>query len=503
MTLPRILPASCTTFDFLTFRGRKIRQILNRVQLTAGNGIVVRDQNYRVLSVNKFFQHQFGLASTPRPGLQIEAYLNLEAAQAIALLDSEVLLTHQTSMILLPEGSSATNQRAIYRVTTTPVYSSKGALQGLISVFVDNSELVLAEKVSAAYQKRYNCLFESITTAAAVLRVGFTNTGVMDLRMLESNGPFKELIGSQEMPIHRSALEVWPSFRNSVLLGNIAKLMAGGPAIKHEIFSSIIGRRLSLDFSRFGDDAVLLLMHDVTELRQAEQHILDLNLKLRGSQYKQQKRIESLLDDANEFMSVCVEKIDESIAVLSELTGSLSNDDLKTTQRITRDVQDVSEKVLRYIGVGLLPTEIKLTDMNKLINDLYVEFRQAYPSVKFVENDLPQIVVPRDGLRSIFRNLLEYLVHELAGQPSDLEFQVGITSEALASWLWVEFRGVPFPACFDPVGDETAVIANWENERSLQLAAVRRILINHDYALWVSRIPEGGVRFLFRDQAYI
>lgn len=455
----------------------------------------MRDANYCVLLVNDSLLRSFGIEDRIQYGQPLSAYFKPDFTQLMQGLDEQVIQSKQAAVASLPEGAAVRNPHAAYRVTSTPVYDKYQVLEGVVSVIIDQSELHLAEQNAYAGQQRYRHLFDAMPMPASVMRVKFTQGGVIDIRMLECNQAFMELMGSHEAPFEKSALETWPSFRDNALLEQVAQLMAGGPSFLHETFSALFGRQLEITFRRFGEDVMLMFLHDITEQRQAEQHILSLTHQLRGTQAEQQRRTELLLQDANQFMSTVVDYLDESTAVLGLLAETAPSPANEQLGRVAVSIQELSERTLRYTGVGLLPMEVKLQDLQALMEELFQELRPLYPFITFEAVELPSLVISRDALLSVVRNIVEHVCN---GDPRSTPrtIIIRVVPKFMESGVCLEFHGFNLQRYFDAIGDEDEIEAGWDNFSSLHLAAVRRLLTYHGSALWLSRGPENSLRFI-------
>lgn len=486
-------------FKLLSNRMRLGRYLACQVLFPEGNGVIVRDRHAKVVLISDSLLRSFGLSTDVHYGHRLSHYFQPELAQVIESLDDQAVQTQQAVIVPLPGGMTlTTNSKSTYRVTTTPVFRQDGQFEGYVSVIIDQTELHLAEQAAFASQQRYRFLFDAVPMPAGLFRVSFTDDGAIDIRLVEGNQALTRMLGTHSLPFDRSALETWPMFRDSEMLTQVAKMMADGPGFTHEGFSALYGRQFELTFRRFGEGLMFIFSHDITELRQAEQHILTLTHQLHGTQADQQRRTEALLEDANQFMSAVVDQLDETTAVLGQITEDyLKPEQAGPFQRVVEGIQDVSEKMMRYTAAGLLPTDQKLHDLQELMEELFVTMRPQYPFITFQAIDLPRLVISRDALISVFRNLVEQ-VCQGDGRSQPRQVIVRVVPGFLGSGLCVEFQGFHFSHYLNGIAEGEEVEANWELCGSLHMATVRRILAYYGARLCFARGPESSLRFFLR-----
>lgn len=479
-------------------RERHSRRLLSQIQMPLGTGVAVRDSQRRVLLCNAALLDMFALTRGIPPNGKFRDYLPSEVASFLSGLDKAALATRAPAVAVLPRGSAPRNPRATYRVATTPVFRPDGSLDGLVTTLVDQSDLHLAEQDAYHAQQRTRLMFDALPIPAAVLHCSYGDDGALDVRLVECNRACMEAVGNFGMPFGVSVSSTWPVFREVELLEKMAKLMAGGPVVKHEFFSGILGRQFELTISRYETGHALAFLTDLTELRQSQDQVFRLHSQMRGNLAETQRRADALLSDANQFMHVAVERLDEQVSALIELAGQLEPPHHDRLRAVTGRAQAVSEQLLRYAGVGLLPHEApKLVNLQQVFEELGQDLLQRYPHITFRCEALPSLMLYEHALRTAAGSLLELVCAGGRGA-GQLQIVVKAIPDFAETSMSLEVSGIDIEPYAAALGGAMEVDADWSYCSSLRLAVIRRVLTQFRRRLTLSRAGPAGLRFVLK-----
>lgn len=178
--------------------------------------------------------------------------------------------------IARPDGSF---EERWWSPVNSPVLNENGEVEAIIHNANDVTDARRAEAALRASEERYRTLFENIDAAFCVLEVIFDATGrACDHRFIEANPAFDRQSGLTEA-IGRRVSELLPEPDQQWLDMFGAVATTGEPA-RFENGSRALGRWFDVYALRIGDPAqqrVAVLFNDITQRKQAEERLRDLN----------------------------------------------------------------------------------------------------------------------------------------------------------------------------------------------------------------------------------
>jgi len=159
---------------------------------------------------------------------------------------------------------------------------SEGVLQLFASRAASELERLGAEKGRAESERRHHELFERSLSAIAILESVRDEAGTLrDFRWLECNTAMQTQIGlSPQLTTWQTLLEVLPEFDRG-LLDRLFTVLDTGHGFEAEIQSRVSKRYFEIRAFRTAPERVAVLLHNITERRQAQEALLESERRFR------------------------------------------------------------------------------------------------------------------------------------------------------------------------------------------------------------------------------
>ena len=254
--------------------------------------------------------------------------------------------------------------------------------------------------------------------------------------------------------------------------------------------------------------AIVGVAKDVTERKQAEVRIEELNAKLERHVTEVEaanKELEAFARTLSHDLKTGLIGIEGFSRLLKErYSKSLDAKGQECLRMLHKDAQqmmDLVDALLSFFKLGHKGLEYSSVDTGEIAREVYDEMRIAYPerSIRLELKELPPAYGDQVLLREVFSNLLENAIKFSKSQPVTL-IEIGGREEPEANIYYVKDNGIGFPP-----EQADKIFHAFERLHSsdefqgtgIGLAIVQRIIERHGGKVWAEGKPDEGSVFYF------
>jgi PAS domain S-box-containing protein len=486
---------------------------------TATDAIISVDQDQRIVLFNHGAEIIFGYSAAEMLGQPLDRLLPKQLG--------EIHRSHIQNFASAPEVSRASRHMAKGREisgrrkdgTEFPVEASiaKSTVNGqltLTAILRDVSERKHAEDALRASESRYRTLFDTLIEGFCTIEMIFDDNGkAMDYRFIEINPAFEKQTGLHNAQ-GKLMRDLAPDHEAHwfEIYGKIA--LTGEPA-QFENEAKALGRHYSVCAYRIGGPEsrrVAILFNDITERKQAEMRIKQLNADLEHRVIERtselaavNKELEAFSYSVSHDLRAPLRSIDGfSQALLEDYAGGLDDqarDYLNRVRGATQRMGLLIDDMLTLSRVTRAGMRRGTVDLSALAADVLEELRKSEPERKVDWHIEPGLIVSGDAqlLRVVLDNLLSN-AWKFTGNAANARIEFGAMHNDGTMEFFVRDNGAGFDMTYaDKLfgAFQRLHTANEFPGTGIGLATVQRIISRHGGQVRAEGVPGQGATFFF------
>lgn len=380
-----------------------------------------------------------------------------------------------------------------------------------IAVINDITERKKAEQALRESEEKYRKVIESATDSIAILKDGITQ--YVNPRLLNFSGYSEEEVIGKPFIDH-----VAPDQKN-VVMQNYQKRISGEKApIGYELNVILKGNKTvtvevtASIFNYMGAPAELVFLHDITERKQIENRILQINEELEEKVQLRTRQLEEANKELETFSYSVSHDLRAPLRAISGFTKILTEDYSKIIgdegQRICNVIQDETTRMEHLIDDLLAFSRLNkssmnsaLTDMNELVSEIFEETKKQYSDKKvtFELNHLLPAMADRNLMRQVWVNLFSN-AFKFSSKKEHIEIKVGCTKKQDEIIYFIEDKGAGFNPKYN--NKLFGVFQRLHSLKDFQgtgvgLAIVHHIILRHGGRIWAEGKMNEGATFYF------
>lgn len=476
--------------DVLSISGGTLEYVFSNADLLGEKGICVKDSSLKILLCNSRILEPFGLTSDQVVGKKGRDLFPAYFVEKTEYIEKVVLATKKPQTIELLSGGHPIIQGhyTSIRLTAIPVYYPNDDFAGMFFVTENVSGMKKAELDNFTALSHYRRLISHLPVGVLLCEGWFREDGRPQFKVLEANTAASKIYDEDKHAVG-SISKKFLSFidQDPTLQAGLAQIITRGEPFRHEFYHPYLGKTLSCIFAGMDSDKFIWLIYDVTDKNTTETQILQINDNLRRVKELQKRRLEILMQDTNMFMMTVTDLLQPPLEKISEVRDTLWMPQQSPITEAIDEIQDVLEKMLKYVNYSQVPLAKKLTNMDEVVADLLMALQACPHEVGFKVEPLPQLITSHLLCHSIFTCTLQALVPFIA--------KGGIIRFSFDSTL---IQPLVFVGATEI--DETGLLLNeatssWEDldwglTSNLELAQARRLAGKNGGSLKVRKVGE-------------
>ncbi len=475
------------------------RSILDSILSSMGDGVVVADMQGKFLIWNKAAERLVGLGPAELPTQEWSKHYGVFLTDQLTPYPPEQL---PLTRALRGEPVDADEQflrrpdlpEGIWlSVTGRPLIDAQGVQRGGVVVFNDISERKRAERALEESEKKFAQIF---ALSPAVITINRLPDG----QFVDVNPMFTKLYGyEREEVIGKRSVDIQlidPSIRETLLQTLREQQSVGNVEVKVRTKSGkIIDALSSMKLIEFGGEQYILsLSYDITERKQAEEKIKQLNKELEAFSYSVSHDLRAPLRHIDGF-------IDLTQKHASAALDQKSHRYLKIISDSAKHMGNLIDDLLVFSRMGR--TEMRKTHVNleQLVKETIASLGQDTQgrSIDWKIDPLPEVEADPSMLRLALQNLISNAV-KYTRTRERAEIEIGCMTKDSENIFFVRDNGVGFDMQY--VDKLFGVFQRLHRSDEFEgtgigLANVQRIIQRHGGKTWAEGKVNEGATFYF------
>jgi PAS domain S-box-containing protein len=239
--------------------------------------IFIKDKESTYIACNENYADDLGIVPINIIGKNDFDFYPPDLAKSYRADDKEVI--EQGKVKRFDEKYLQKGEERWIHTIKVPYRDSENRVVGILGVFEDITEHMLAEKTLRKSEEQFRTLFMSMSEGFYLSEIIYDNHGnPCDYRYLEVNPKFEQLVGlNREQIIGMSYKEMTP-VDTTKWLDNYCKVARTGEAQTYEFYSAEYNKYFETYSYKPTKDQVTVFVLDITERKKAEEALLQSNV---------------------------------------------------------------------------------------------------------------------------------------------------------------------------------------------------------------------------------
>lgn len=380
----------------------------------------------------------------------------------------------------------------------------------------------IAEKELNENEKKYRLLITQMQQGLALHEIILDANGKpINYRFLDVNDSFERLTGLKRgHVIGKTVLEIMPETENYWIetYGHVA---ISGESLQYENYSKELGRYFEVTAYSPQPRQFAVILSDITERKQNEEKINNLNLQLENRVLERTKQLEIANRELSEFSYSVTHDLRSPLRAIkgysqifideySPLLDGKAQKYLMSIQENSTILSDLIDDLLDFVNAGMFAINKDKISISNIVNDVVGKFKHEYGEKIHIEiHSLPDCEGNSTLVRQVFENLISNAIKfsENCENPF-IEIGFALTSAPMNSGVltnkipcyYVKDNGVGFNMDYHEklYGVFQRLHRSEEYEGTgIGLAIVHRIISKHGGKIWAESKVGKGSTFYF------
>jgi PAS domain S-box-containing protein len=253
------------------------REFLRKVIDAVPNAIFVKDRNGKFLTINQAGTQMYGLTLEDTLGRQDRDFNPNQEEVAQFLADNqEVMATRRPKIITAQAMTNIHQEKRWFKTVISPFIDAEGEVQGIIGAATDITDLKRVEEALRQSEAQNRAIFAAIPDL--MFRANADGVYLDYYRSQE----FMGLLPKDFNPVGKHITETLPTECAQRRLTSIRQALASGKTQIYEQEIWVAGQlqHEEVRIRKSGDNEVLVMVRDVSMLKQAERALMQKNQEL-------------------------------------------------------------------------------------------------------------------------------------------------------------------------------------------------------------------------------
>lgn len=476
--------------DIFSISGGTLEYVFSNAGLLGDKGICVKDSSLKILLCNSQSLAPFGMSTDQVVGKRARDLFPAYFVEKTEYIERVALATRKPQTIELL-GAGHPGVKGSYssiRLTAIPVFYPNDDFAGMFFVTENVSDMKKAELDNFTTVSSYRRLISHLPVGVLLCEGWFAPDGRPQFKVLESNAAAR-LIYEEDMRKSEPTTESLMSLidQDPALQAGLAHIITRGEPFKHELYHPYLGKTLNCLIAGLDDEKFIWILYDVTDKNSTESQILQINDNLRRVKELQQRRLECLMQDTNMVMMTVADLLQPPLERISEVTSNLWMPQQCPITQAVNEIQGVLEKMLKYVNYSQVPLVKKLTNMDEVVAELLMAWKDGPQEVDFKVEPLPRLITSHLLCHSIFTCTLQAILPRVSkGGVVRFSFD----SSLMQPLIFVAAASVDESDLLLDEAPATWEALNWGLTANLELAQARRLARKNGGALMVRKVND-------------